>query len=171
MSPISRPRFVRSQHGLRALSPLQQRVLTLTKNPKLQAKAHLDLANHYAEQGDWAQADFHFDQSEALAQASFDLGFYIGAVEKRIFINVLHFRSDFARAIARLEEMVQLLDTATTPLDDAEDLRFRLLRALSLVATRHRNYGLQPVAASGHYSNVRDIILGIAAITDRRQRR
>ena len=53
-------------------------VLTLTKNPKLQAKAHLDLANHYAEQGDSAQADFHFDQSEALAQASFDLGFYLG---------------------------------------------------------------------------------------------
>ena len=135
-------RFVRALHGLRAACPLQQRVLTLTKTPKLQASAHFDLANHYAEQGDWAQADFHFDQTEALAQASSDLGFYIGAVEERIFINTLHFRGDFAQAIAQLETMVRLLDTATTPVTDADNLRIRLLRALAMVAIRYRDYAL-----------------------------
>lgn len=135
-------RFVRSLYGLPALFPLQQRVLTLTQNPKLQANAHFDLANHYAEQGNWAQADFHFDQTEALAQASSELGFYIGAVEERIFINVLHFRGDFAQSIARLEEMVRLLDTSTPPLADADNLRFRLQRAIAMVAIRYRDYGL-----------------------------
>lgn len=142
-------RFVRSLHGLRAVCPLQQRVLTLTQKPKLQASAHFDLANHYAEQGEWAQADFHFDQTEALAQASSDLGFYIGAVEERIFINTLHFRGDFAQAIAQLEAMVQLLDTATTPVTDADNLRLRLLRALAMVAMRYRDYG-----AATHYATL-----------------
>jgi len=135
-------RFVRSLYGLPAISPLQQRVLTLTQSPKLQANAHFDLANHYAEQGDWAQADFHFDQTERLAQASSDLGVYIGTVEERIFINVLHFRGDFAQNIAQLEEMVQLLDTSTPPLADADNLRFRLQRAIAMVAIRYRDYGL-----------------------------
>jgi DNA-binding SARP family transcriptional activator len=142
-------RFVRALHGLPALAPLQQRVLTLTQKPKLQANAHFDLANHYAEQGEWAQADFHFDQTEALAQASSDLGFYIGAVEERIYINTLHFRGDFAQAIAQLEAMVQLLDTATTPVTDADNLRLRLLRALAMVAMRYRDYG-----AATHYATL-----------------
>ena len=135
-------RFVRALYGLSATCPLQQRVLTLTQQPKLQANAHFELANHYAEQGDWAQADFHFDQTEALAQASSDLGFYIGAVEERIYINTLHFRGDFAQAIARLEALVRLLDTAPTPVTDADNLRFRLLRALVMVAIRYRDYGV-----------------------------
>ena len=135
-------RFVRALYGLSATCPLQQRVLTLTQQPKLQANAHFELANHYAEQGDWAQADFHFDQTEALAQASSDLGFYIGAVEERIYINTLHFRGDFVQAIAQLEAMVRLLDTAPTPVTDADNLRFRLLRALVMVAMRYRDYGM-----------------------------
>ena len=135
-------RFVRALYGLSATCPLQQRVLTLTQQPKLQANAHFELANHYAEQGDWAQADFHFDQTEALAQASSDLGFYIGAVEERIYINTLHFRGDFVQAIAQLEAMVRLLDTAPTPVTDADNLRFRLLRALVMVAIRYRDYGV-----------------------------
>jgi DNA-binding SARP family transcriptional activator len=142
-------RFVRSLHGLSALVPLHQRVLTLTQKPKLQANAHFYLANHYAEQGDWAQADFHFDQTEALAQASSNLGFYIGAVEERIYINTLHFRGDFALAIARLEEMARLLDTATTPVADADNLRLRLMRALAMVAMRYRDYG-----RAIHYANL-----------------
>lgn len=142
-------RFVRSLHGLPALAPLQQRVLTLTQQPKLQASAHFDLANHYAEQGEWTQADFHFDQTEALAQASSDLGFYIGAVEERIYINTLHFRGDFAQAIAQLEAMVRLLDTAPTPVTDADNLRIRLLRALAMVAIRYRDYG-----RAIHYANL-----------------
>lgn len=142
-------RFVRCLHGLSATSPLQQRVLTLTQKPKLQANAHSELANHYAEQGEWAQADFHFDQTEALAQASSDLGFYIGAVEERIHVNTLHFRGDFAQAIARLEAMVQLLDTAPTPVTDADNLRLRLLRALAMVAIRYRDYG-----RAIHYANL-----------------
>ena len=139
---VEQTRFTRGLYGLRAICPLQQRVLTLTKNPKLQANAHFNLANHFAEQGEWTQADFHYDQIEALAQASSDLGFYIGAVEERIFVNAIHFRGDFAQGIARLEEMVQLLDTATPPIDDAEKIRFRLLQSLPMLAIRHRDYGM-----------------------------
>lgn len=135
-------RFARGLHGLRAAYPLQQRVLALTKHPKLQTNAHFDLANHYAEQGEWAQADFHFDQTEALAQVSPDLGFYIGAVEERIHINAIHFRGDFVQGIARLEELLRLLDTVTTPINNAENIRFRILQSLPLLAIRQRDYGL-----------------------------
>ncbi len=135
-------RFLRGLHGLRAVSPLQQRVLTLTKNPSLQTRAHLELANYYAEQGEWGQADFHFDQTEALAQASPDLGLYIGTVEERIHINAIHFRGDFAQGIARLEELLRLLDEATTPISDAENIHFRILQSLPLLAIRYRDYGL-----------------------------
>ena len=135
-------RFLRALHGLRAISLLQQRVLTLTEDPKLQARAHLDLANYHAEQGEWAEADFHFDHAEALVQASSDVGSYIVTVEERIHINAIHFRGDFAQGIARLEEMLQLLDRATTPILDAESIRFRILQSLPLIATRQRDYGL-----------------------------
>lgn len=134
--------FVRSLHGLGAVRPLQQRVLTLTKNPTVRIKAHGDLANHHAEQGEWTQADFHFAQAEALAQASADLALYIGMVEERIHINAIHFRGDFAQGIARLEELLHLLDTALSPIVDAETIRVQLLRSLCMVAMRYRDYGL-----------------------------
>jgi len=134
--------FVRSLHGLRAVSSLQQRVLTLTKNHNLQTRAHLDLANHHAEQGEWAQADFHFDQAEALAQLLPDQAIYISTVEERIHINAIHFRGDFAQGIARLEELLRLFDTVTTPISDAENIRFRVLQSLPILAIRYRDYGL-----------------------------
>lgn len=139
--------FLRCLDGLRAVKPLQQRVLRLTQNQKLQTRAHFDLANHYAEQGEWTQADFHFDQAEALAQASADLGLYIGMVEERIHINAIHFRGDFAQGIARLEELLPLLDQATTAIDDAQNLRFRILQSLPILAIRQRDYG-----AAIHYA-------------------
>ncbi len=134
--------FVRSLYGLGAVRPLQQRVLTLTKNPALQIRAHGDLANHYAEQGEWGQADFHFDQAEALAQSAVDLGAYISTAEERIHINAIHFRGDFAQGIARLEELLHLLDTSLSPIVNAETIRVQLLRSLCMLATRHRDYGL-----------------------------
>ena len=134
--------FLRSLHGLRAVSSLQQRVLTLTKNHKLQTRAHFDLANHHAEQGEWTQADFHFDQAEALAQRLSDQGMYISTVEERIHINAIHFRGDFAQGIVRLEELLRLFDTATTPISDAENIRFRVLQSLPILAIRYRDYGL-----------------------------
>lgn len=133
--------FLRCLDGLRAVKPLQQRVLRLTQNQKLQTRAHFDLANYYAEQGEWPQADFHFDQAEALAQASADLGLYIGMVEERIHINAIHFRGDFAQGIARLEELLPLLDQAAIAIDDAQNLRFRILQSLPILAIRQRAYG------------------------------
>jgi len=134
--------FLRGLHGLRAVRSLQQRVLTLTQDHKLQTRAHLDLANHHAEQGEWAQADFHFDQAEALTQRLSDQGMYISTVEERIHINAIHFRGDFAQGIARLEELLRLFDTATTPISDAENIRFRVLQSLPILAIRYRDYGL-----------------------------
>jgi DNA-binding SARP family transcriptional activator len=134
--------FLRALAGLPAIYPLQQRVLTLTKNPKLLAQAHFDLANHHAEQGEWTKADLHFDQIEALTQASGDLGIYISAVEERVHLNALHFRGDFAQGIVRLEELVGLLDSTPTPIANAETLRFRLWQSLPLLATRQRDYAL-----------------------------
>lgn len=134
--------FLRCLHGLSAIQPLQQRVLRLTQKPKLQTRAHFDLANHYAEQGEWPQADFHFDQAEALAQATADLGTCIAVVEARTHINAIHFRGDFAQGIIRIEALLQLLDQAPTPIADAARLRFKLLHSLPLLAIRHRDYGL-----------------------------
>lgn len=134
--------FLRALAGLPAIAPLQQRILALTQKPALQITAHLDLANHYAEQGEWAQADHHFDQAEALTQASSDLGAYITMVEERIHVNAIHFRGDFAQGIKRLEEMLQLFDQATTPIQDAETTRMYLLRSLTMLTLRHRDYEL-----------------------------
>lgn len=131
-----------------ALQPLQQRVLTLTRQPHLQIKAHVDLANYYAEQGEWAQADFHFDQAEALTEASRDLASYIMMVEGRVHIDTIHFRGDFAAGIARLEDLMHSLDSAPTPLKSAEALRLRLLQSLPMPAMRYRDYGL-----AIHYAN------------------
>ncbi|MEZ4728513.1 MAG: hypothetical protein R3E79_15370 [Caldilineaceae bacterium] len=108
--------FIRFLHGLGALQPLQQRVLTLTRQPHLQIKAHVDLANYYAEQGEWTQADFHFDQAETLTQASADLASYIIMVEGRVHINTIHVRGDFAAGIARLEDLLHSLNGAPTPI-------------------------------------------------------
>jgi tetratricopeptide (TPR) repeat protein len=134
--------FVRSLYGLRAASPLQQRVLSLTQEPLLQARAHDDLANYHAEQGEWAQADFHFDQAETIAQAVADLSLYFHTVEARIHINAIHFRGDFAQGIARLEALLRMLDGATDTISDAENFRSFLLNSLSLVAIRWRDYAL-----------------------------
>ncbi len=133
--------FLRGLHGLRAITPLQQRVLSLTKNPKLQVSAHFDLANYHAEQGEWAQADYHFDQAEALSQTLADLGTYIRTVEERIHINAIHFRGDFADGIVRLEELLHLIDTKHASISNADAIRFRVLQSLPIVAIRDRNYG------------------------------
>jgi DNA-binding SARP family transcriptional activator len=135
-------RFARGLRGRGAASALLQRLLPLTTDVKLLTQAHLDLANYLAEGGEWAQADHHFDQAEALAQQSADLGTYIGMVEGRIHIHAIHFRGDFAQGIARLEELLALLDRSTTSIANAEVLRFRLLQSLSLVAIRYRDYAL-----------------------------
>ena len=135
-------RFARALHGRGAASALLQRLLPLTTDAKLLTQAHLELANHLAESGEWAQSDHHFDQAETLAQQSADLGTYISMVEERIHIHAIHFRGDFAQGIARLEEMLLLLDTSTTPIPDAETIRFRLLQSLPLLAIRYRDYAL-----------------------------
>jgi len=149
--------FLRGLQGLRAVCPLQQRVLTLTKNPKLQIRAHFDLANHYAEQGEWTQADFHFDQAEALTQATSDVGSYVSIVEERIHVNAIHFRGDFRRGIARLEELLQLLDETTPPINDATTLRFRVLQSLPILSMRDRDYGLAIRYANQSLSLARQI--------------
>ncbi|MBX3011336.1 MAG: hypothetical protein KF832_07500 [Caldilineaceae bacterium] len=135
-------RFQRALHGLRAAAPLHQRVLTLTQNPELQGRSHLDLANHYAEQGEWTQADHHFDQAEASAQVVADLSLYLNVVEERIHVNAIHFRGDFGQGIARLEALLQLIDQTVPPLRDAEEIHFRILQSLPIMAIRHRDYGL-----------------------------
>jgi predicted ATPase len=132
--------FVRALQGLSAVKVLQQRVLALTKNRKLQISSHNDLANFYAEVGAWEEADFHFDRLEELASELPDLGAYITAVESRIHINAIHFRGDFAKGIARLEELLTLMDTTTTPITDAEYLRVRILQSLALISIRYGDY-------------------------------
>ncbi|MEM7129823.1 MAG: BTAD domain-containing putative transcriptional regulator [Chloroflexota bacterium] len=132
----------RKTASIRAQTSLLNRVLTLTEDIVLQSKAHIDLANNYAEEGAWEQVHFHFDQVEKLTRGSSDLGVYIDAVASRIFINTIHFRGDFAQGIARLEEMLELLDTATNPIDDKENLRTRVLNSLRFVAIRYGDYAL-----------------------------
>jgi tetratricopeptide (TPR) repeat protein len=135
-------RFARAGHGWSGAIHLIQRLLTLTADPQLQTRAHLDLANYFAESGKWVQADFHFDQAEALAQQSADIGAYIGMVEERIHIYAIHFRGDFAQGIVRLEELLALLAAASPPVANNEVIRFSLLRSLSLLAIRFRDYAL-----------------------------
>lgn len=65
-----------------------------------------------------------------------------GTVERRIHINTIHFRGDFAHGIARLEEFLQLIDTVVPPISEAETLRFRLRLSLPMIAIRHCDYGL-----------------------------
>ena len=134
--------FARTRHGLRHASTLMHRILSLTTNVELQVRTHLNLAAGYAEDGEWEATDYHFDQVEALTQALSDPSTYIGAVRSRIGINGVHFRGDFAQGIARLEEMLALLNTSAIPLAEAEDLRARLHSSISLLAIRYGDYGL-----------------------------
>ena len=104
--------------------------------------AHNDLANHHAEVGEWQEADYHFDRREELARESEDLGAYITAVESRVHINAIHFRGDFAQGIARLQELLVLMETATTPIAEEEALRVRTMQSLVLIAIRYGDYAL-----------------------------
>jgi predicted ATPase/DNA-binding SARP family transcriptional activator/tetratricopeptide (TPR) repeat protein len=135
-------RFTRALRGLREAAALAERVLSTTASPALQIQAHIDLANANAEAGDWDQANLHFDGAEALLQQSSDLLTYIRTVETRTHINALHFRGDFAHGITRLQEMLTLLDTVEHPGAEEEEMRFRLLLSLSLLAVRHGDYAL-----------------------------
>lgn len=134
--------FSRALHGLKTASALQIRLLTLTNNLELQVKTHIELANVYAEDGQWEKADAHFDQAELLAQQSPDLHIYINAVEGRIHINTLSFRGDFAKSIVRLQEMLALLETIAEKETRTEDLRFGLLNSLNIAAMRYGDYSL-----------------------------
>jgi len=134
--------FSRALHGLNKASALQVRLLTLTSNLELLVKTHVELANVYAEEGQWEKADAHFDQAEILAQQSPDLHIYINAVEGRIHINVLNFRGDFAKGIERLQEMLDLLETIEEKEARTEDLRFSLQGSINLAATRYGDYSL-----------------------------
>jgi predicted ATPase/DNA-binding SARP family transcriptional activator len=142
--------FTQSIHGYEVLIPLQQRLLSLTSNPALQTKAHMNLANHYAEAGQWEEADAHFDQAESLAQAAPDPRLYISTVEGRIHANNLHFRGDFAQSLAKLQQMLALLDSlppaaaASGEKSSGEtvDLRSRLLQSLGVACLRYGDYAL-----------------------------
>ena len=138
--------FVRAMRGIAAASDLSHRILSLTSSQELLALTHTDLANFYAEEGAWELADFHFDASEALLQGSANLSMYIDAVESRIQINALHFRGDYAAGIARLQDLLLLLEQATqadgSSIRDIEKIRFRVIQSLQLVAIRYGDYAL-----------------------------
>jgi tetratricopeptide (TPR) repeat protein len=71
-----------------------------------------------------------------------DLSAYVTAVEGRVHINAIHFRGDFATGIARLQELLTLLEPATTPIVDREYLRVRTVQSLALIAIRYGDYAL-----------------------------
>lgn len=132
--------FVRALHGLKAASVLQQRVLTLTNNRELLVKTHIMLVNYLAEVGAWEQVDFHSDQAERLANEASDLSLQIRSVTSRVYRNALHFRGDFAKGIARLAEMLALLDTTSSPLADRDTICMDLLTALGSICVRYGDY-------------------------------
>jgi len=165
--------FTQSIHGYEVLIPLRQRLLASTANPALQTKAHINLANHYAEAGQWEKVDIHFDQAESLAQATQDPRLYISTVEGRIHTNALHHRGDFVQSIARLQEMLALLDSIPPPpalageqggenskrsSTETTDLRSQLLQSLAVVCLRYGDYAL----AIHYYRQNLDWITGIS---------
>ncbi len=79
-------------------------------------------------------------------QGSSNLSMYIDAVESRIQINALHFRGDYAAGIARLQDLLLLLEQATqadgSSIRDIEKIRFRVIQSLILVAIRYGDYAL-----------------------------
>jgi tetratricopeptide (TPR) repeat protein len=134
--------FSRALYGLRTASALQNRLLTLTEDLELQVKTHVELANMYAEEGKWEQADFHFNQAEALAKKSTDRYVYINAIEGRIHINALNFRGDMAAGISRLQELLRLLDANEPQTTRADNMRYILRKGLCLVSVRYGDYAL-----------------------------
>ncbi|MCB1811895.1 MAG: hypothetical protein KDK04_09285, partial [Candidatus Competibacteraceae bacterium] len=138
--------FARTIHGLSAASPLQHRLLGLTRDSKLQVKTHIELANCYAEEGNWTQADTHFEQAETLTRNCSDLYLTIHAAKRRIHVNALHFRGDYGAGIQRLNELLALLDSEHDYSDpmrqEADNLRLSLRMSLALVATRYGDYAL-----------------------------
>ncbi|MBX3000201.1 MAG: NACHT domain-containing protein [Caldilineaceae bacterium] len=134
--------FMRSLRGVPEELALFQRILTLSSSHDLLTQAHIQLANRYSEIGNWAQMNAHFDQAEAQAQASGDLLLYVNTVEGRIHINAISFQGDFAEGIARLQEMLALLNAQGGESAAAEEMRIRVLVSLGLVAIRYGDYAL-----------------------------
>jgi hypothetical protein len=71
---------------------------------------------------------------EAQAQISADLLLYVNSVESRIHISAFNFQGDFGAGIARLQEMLALLDAQGGGSMAAEEMRIRVLVSLGLVA-------------------------------------
>ncbi|MEI2420215.1 hypothetical protein V6O07_08065, partial [Arthrospira platensis SPKY2] len=94
------------------------------------------------------QFDHHFDQVEALTQASDEPHLYISAVESRIHINAIHFRGDFGQGLAQLEDALALFHTLKEPEGDLASnaalewamLHTQLIHSLTLLATRYGDY-------------------------------
>lgn len=134
--------FSRAIYGLSASSALQLRLLTLTDDLILHVKALSELANTHAEVSEWTKAEVYFDRAEAVARQSSDPHVYINAVEGRIHIYAVHFRGDYGQGVARLEELLALLDTIENPTVETENLRSRVLSSLQAVANRYGDYAL-----------------------------
>jgi DNA-binding SARP family transcriptional activator/tetratricopeptide (TPR) repeat protein len=123
--------FVRALRGIDQELSLLQRILALSSQHELLTRTHIQLANRYSETGNWAQMNAHFDQAEALAQSSSDLLLYINTVESRIHINAIHFQGDFALGIARLQEMLALLEAQGEGSAADEEMRVRVQQNLA----------------------------------------
>jgi len=137
---LEQSHFVRQFSGLSAAAVLRLRVLELTQDPTLLANTHRGLANGFAELGDWAKADFHFDQAQEAARLASDPTLRIALQSVRIYINVLHFRGDFADYIRQIESL--MAETKTLSNINIEPINRDLITTMAMVASRYGNYAL-----------------------------
>lgn len=137
---LEQSHFVRQYSGLSAAAVLRLRILELTQDPALLANTHRGLANGFAELGDWAKADFHFDQAQEAARAVPDPTLRIALQSVRIYINALHFRGDFAAYIRQIETL--MTETKTVFNIDVEPINRDLTTTMAMVASRYGNYAL-----------------------------
>ncbi|MGB5050921.1 MAG: BTAD domain-containing putative transcriptional regulator [Caldilineaceae bacterium] len=142
--------FRRPIHGLATSISLLHRALAYTADPIFQAKIHTHLATTHSEDGQWEEAEYHFGQVEELTRQTSDVRAYISAVESRIHINAIHFRGDYRVGIARLQEMLTLLDDLPDPRPEDKLLRGEVHRSLALTAIRYGDYALSIRYAQAH---------------------
>lgn len=143
--------FTRALRDLQCVRAEQIQLLALTQAVEPRIHALTDLAWGYAEEGDWLNADARFDELESLSKQSSEPLHYLKAIQSRNYVNVVHFRGDFAACIRRLKAMLADLDADPSPITEAGDeLRHGLWVALIVATIRYGNY-----AESMRYSSER----------------
>ena len=131
-------RLIEFRVGKRRTVEIRKRLLSLTKDPVLQARTSVELGDVLAELGLWEEADAHFNRARAVSQKIGDRKLIVYTDRARTHAHAVHFRGDFRDGIQRMENALALLKDEPDTIEDCCFVCF----TLALLGVRYGDYAL-----------------------------